>query len=235
MSLTNVTNATQSAAEQLTRAAADSIGDTVVANTPNGLAVLFTVILPTFFVRLWELATAPFHFPEMQWNIIPLTVTFILLEVYFFRNTDEELGWNTALANGLVLLFVGIDLTRHLFDHVSPVEVIKVLFASIKAGKGVSGLMVPLFLLTYGLVLVVVTFFHLLPKSIAYKLASHAPVNFVAYIAVAAVYSEKAGTPIPLDGYTILAGTALFTLILWVIFMIQRAPGIRAFQKLRGG
>jgi len=235
MAIENVTNATASAAESITRTAAEGVGDVIIANSPNMLVALFTVVLPTFFTRFWELASAPFRFPEVQWVVLPLLVTLILLEVYFFRNTDEELGWNTAVANGLVLLFIGIDLTRHLFDYVTPVQVFQTLTTVVKEGGEVGAFMVPLFLLGYGLVLVIVTFFHLLPKAVAYKLANHAPVNFLAYIAAIAVYSEKAGNPIALDAYTVFAATALFTLAMFIIFMVQRTPGIRAFQRLRGG
>lgn len=235
MSVDNITNATQGAAGELLRAAGDGVTSAVAANAPNGIVVLFTTILPTFFVRFWELASAPLRFPEVQWIVLPLLVTLILLEVYFFRNTDEELGWNTAVANGLVLLFIGIDLTRHLFDYVTPIQVFQTLATVAKEGGEVGVFMVPLFLLGYGLLLVIVTFFHLLPKTVAYKLANHAPINFLAYIAAIAVYSEKAGNPIALDGYTVFAATALFTIIMFLIFMVQRTPGIRAFQKLRGG
>lgn len=235
MAIDNVTNATASAAESLTRTAAEGIAGVAAANAPNGLVAFFTVVVPTLFTRLWELASAPFRFPEVQWIVLPLLVTLILLEVYFFRNTDEELGWNTAVANGLVLLFIGIDLTRHLFDYVTPSQVFATIVAAAKEGGEVGAFMVPLFLLLYGTVITVLSFFHLLPKAIAYKLANHAPVNFLAYVAAVAVYSEKAGNPVPLDAYTVAAATMLFTLVVFTIFMVQRTPGIRAFQRLRGG
>ena len=65
------------------------------------------------------------------------------------------MGWNSALANSLVLLFIGFDLMR---------EIIEGRLFSITGVKTTSVIMLVLF----SLVLVITNFYHWLPERIMY-------------------------------------------------------------------
>ena len=54
--------------------------------------------LPLVLHRMWELVAAPFRHPEMLWILFPLFLTLIVLEFYFDRHGDDELGWAAAVA-----------------------------------------------------------------------------------------------------------------------------------------
>jgi hypothetical protein len=235
MSLSNVTNATVSAGEQFIASAGASALEVTTSHTPQGVLSLFTVLIPTFAERVWQLVSAPFVFPDMQWTLIPLLMTFVAMEIYFFRNVDEELGWNTATTNALVLLFISVDLTRQLFPEQPPYVVATLLWKAVTTGESLGAFMVIVGIASFGLALALISFFHLLPKTVAYKIAGHGPVNFLAYVAIVVVYSAAEGNSVPLDGYMVFAATLLFAALLYAIFLTQRAPGIRVFQRLRGG
>jgi hypothetical protein len=179
------------------------------------------------FSRFWDLISAPFAHSHMQWIIFPLLLTFILTEFYFFRHTDEELGWNAALVNSLVLVFIAIDLTKTVFENKTPLEVLSLFGQSLTTGEYFSMFLVITFIGGLGFALAIINYFHLLPRKFAYLLSSHPPINFIAYFAIVQVYSEKAGDPVPLDMYTVIAATLLFTLVALAIFAVQRMIGTK--------
>lgn len=85
--------------------------------------------------RIWEIVQAPATHSDMIWIIAPIVIAFLLMSFYFGRYKKEELGWNTAFGNSMVLIFATVDLLRHqylegvLFDF----NVQNVLIAAIKS------------------------------------------------------------------------------------------------------
>ena len=67
--------------------------------------------------RFVDLLLAPAQFTQMLWMAVPLVLTIFLMELYFSRYSAEELGWNSAYGNALVLLFVTVDLFRYLYNN----------------------------------------------------------------------------------------------------------------------
>jgi hypothetical protein len=197
----------------------------VEVQTSNWFVSIFTTLIPSVASRFWDLVSAPFYHSHMQWIIIPLILTFLLTEFYFFRHTDEELGWNAALINSMVLVFVAIDLTKTVFDEAPPLEVARLFGTALTTGEHISMFLVIIFIGGLGLGLAVINYFHLLPRKIAYMLSSHPPINFIAYFAIVQVYSRKAGHPVPLDTYTVIAATLLFTILVAIIFALQKLLG----------
>jgi hypothetical protein len=122
-----------------------------------------------------------------------------------------------------------------LFDYASPGEVLKLFWETLQTGENIGAFSVVIFLALLGVAVTLLMFFHLLPKGIAYKLAGHVPVTFIAYTATVLVFSAKYGEAIPLDSATVIAVTLLCTIVLAIMFTIQRAPGLKAIQRLRGG
>ena len=165
------------------------------------LAVLITEI----FNRFIELAEAPLVYKEMLWIIIPLLLTMLLMELYFGRYKYEELGWNTAYGNALVLIFVAVDLFRWLYMndmltylHLKNVLAIAVVFE--------------------GILLTLINFLHLLPKEVAFGVSSKLPMNFIAYTAVILIYSN-----IPIDWITLAAS---------ILFLVAMAVFIKLVQLI---
>jgi hypothetical protein len=143
---------------------------------------------------------APMQVPNMLWMLLPLAATLILMEFYFGRYKDEELGWNTAFGNSLVLVFIAIDLFRHLFEP-SGLSITQFI-----ATTSDIKIIIPLWIIFMAIILMVVDFFHFLPKKVAYMISSPTYVNLIALLGIIIVYAPM----IPLEWTTILACVILF-------------------------
>ncbi|MBD3249893.1 hypothetical protein GF336_07640 [Candidatus Woesearchaeota archaeon] len=158
--------------------------------------------------RLVELIRAPVDHSELLWIVIPLAATLVLMELYFGRYKEEELGWNTAVGNSMILIFVAMDLFRHLWEHTIDPNILNILLTH------TTKTILILFLALGSLWLLIADFFHFLPKSIAFMLSSSIPIKVIAYVTIVLVY-----TNIPFDWGTLAASVALFA-ILFVIFKL---------------
>jgi len=145
----------------------------------------------------------------MIWISIPLLISLILIELYFGRYSTEELGWNSSLSNSMVLVFVGIDLFRRLLNKNLPhVEFPLTKFI-------ISGAVIII-----GLLLLYLSFYHKIPKNLAFALTSVIPVNLTAYLTVVIVYKN-----IPFDFITIISWIILIAGT-WLVFQV-----IHHFEK----
>jgi len=167
------------------------------------------VLIPTIWHRLVELLSAPSANPEMIWIITPLIVTLVLMTFYFGRYTMEELGWNTAVGNSIVLLFVTIDLLRYVFNLTTPGSIINYELHPIST-------IICLIVAAEAITLMFTSFFKALPKSVTFFLCAPLPVNLQAYIAISIVY-----TSITLDWYTLLAVIVLIIILYFAIKLLQ--------------
>ncbi len=147
----------------------------------------------TFWNRFIDLLDTPTHQPEMLWIVLPLLLIIVLMTVYFAKYRDEELGWNTALGNSFILIFVSVDLFRTIFSD----------------GRFMGAIILASILLLEGIVLLFVNFTHFLPKKIAYFLSAPLPINLTAYVFISIIYSKVA-----VDVYTIISALLLFALLL---------------------
>ncbi|MBT4446559.1 hypothetical protein HOA92_00745 [archaeon] len=143
--------------------------------------------------RFLDLLYAPLRHPSMVWIVVPLLIALTLMTIYFAKYKNEELGWNTALGNSLVLIFVSLNLFQHVY--VVGIQVATIILSSI--------------LLLLGIMLLFVNFTHYLPKRISYFISSPLPVNLIAYVAIAIVYSE-----VIVNVYTLAAGIFLLASLL---------------------
>lgn len=146
--------------------------------------------------RLLELMETPKHTPEMLWFLIPLIVTLFVIEFYFGRYRQEKLGWNTAIENNMVLLFVALDLLRHLFS--AETEIIQ--FNVRLTMAIVIGVISVLF--------IILEFFHAISEKFAFMISSHFVINLIAVFVVIIVYST-----VPIDIPTVVVVLALIALI----------------------
>lgn len=136
----------------------------------------------------------------MLWILTPLLLATLFMEFYFERYSQEELGWNTAFGNTLVLLFVSIDLIRHLHNN-----------ALISANPKFAIVIAVVFV---GTVVTLLDFFHALPKSLAFVVSSKLPINCLALAAVLFVY-----TTLPLD-FATYAALILLVIVLFVLIKL---------------
>ncbi|MEK6974411.1 MAG: hypothetical protein AABW41_04220 [Nanoarchaeota archaeon] len=160
-----------------------------------------------FFIETWnrflELVYAPVNHKEMFWILIPLLITLLMIEFYFGIYVEEQLGWNTAFANTLVLMFVGLDLGKRLYEN-------GLLFNDNLRTVIVAAVLIEAVLLAF------LDFFHALPERIAFKISSSLPINFIAISAILLVYA-----PIKIDYITISALILLAIIISIVIGILH--------------
>jgi hypothetical protein len=145
--------------------------------------------------RYLEILFSPAENPEMIWLLLPLVLSLLLIEFYFGRYKEEELGWNTAFGNSLVLIFVSIFLAKYMVET-------GLIF------EDSTRLIIVSIIVFLGILLTIIDFFHILPKKIAFEVSSKLPMNFLAYISIILVYTDRAH--IPLDITTSSAFILLF-------------------------
>lgn len=159
--------------------------------------------------RLTELVLAPLRNQEMLWAAVPLLAATLFITLYFGRHRKEELGWNTAFGNTMVFLFVAINLIREMYSSGGAGSWDNVLSNSLY-------LALALALACASLLLMFITYFHLLPKKVAFFLFSAPPINTTVYVAMAMVYAN-----VPPDYLTALAGLLFLACILVAEKMLQ--------------
>lgn len=135
-------------------------------------------------VRSLEIVYSPLTNPDMLWLLVPLILNLVLLEFYFSRHRHEELGWNTAYGNALVLIFIAVMLAKHLSEQ-GTIYTDQVKFAIV------------LIVILVGVSLTIIDYFHWLPKNVAFKISSKIPINYLALVAIVLVYTD-----LPVDSIT---------------------------------
>ena len=154
--------------------------------------------------RFIELVIAPYTYPEMLWIVIPLLLTMIVVTIYFGRYKYEELGWNSAFSNSLILIFISMDLIRRLYMEGT-------------LGYANFRNLLTLAVVFEGAVLLMISFFHLLPEKLAFNLYQNVPINIIAYAAVVLVYSD-----IIIDFFTILNIIILIIVLTYILDLVKK-------------
>ncbi|MFH1770474.1 MAG: hypothetical protein ABH828_02865 [archaeon] len=157
--------------------------------------------------RLMDLFILPFENKEMTWVIVPVVLTILIMQFYFFKNRNEELGWNTAIANSLVLMFIAADLFRFLYNK-------NLLSLSNPGSNDFSLTVLVSIVLVEGLLMFFMDFSHVWPKFMAFRFSSHLTINLMAYTAIVLVYGD-----IPINMFTIIAAIIFFILVNMFFFI----------------
>ena len=158
--------------------------------------------------RTLELVLAPVNNMDMLWLAIPLFIATLFMTMYFGRYKKEELGWNTAFGNTMVFLFVAVAIIREMYTQGGNT------FDAIFAGGLYSALAAGL--IGVGFLLMFFTYFHLLPKKLAFFLFSAPPINVSVYAVMSLVYANVAP-----DYITGLAAVVLLVFILVLARVLQ--------------
>ncbi len=144
----------------------------------------------------------PFTNEEVIWILAPLIITLILMELYFGRYRQEELGWNTAFGNSMVLIFISANLVHYIQRNDLWTDPIR------------AGIVITLLLV--GFVLTILDFFHILPEDFAFAVSSKFPISFLAFLSILFVYGN-----IPMDKFTIYGFIAIFILTYVLITLLH--------------
>ncbi|MBW6461465.1 MAG: hypothetical protein K0B07_00225 [DPANN group archaeon] len=132
--------------------------------------------LSAILSQIYFIISVPFFNSDILWTVFPLITTTIIIELYFGSHKEESLGWNSATANGLVLVYVGINIVKDLLD-------------SGAFNTDLLGSQIALGILGMGGLLVFVSFFHILPKEIAFFISSGLVVHYLAFLGVVFIYT----------------------------------------------
>jgi len=170
---------------------------------------VFSYFTKIIFPTIWSIISVPVNQSEMLWAIAPLLLALLFIEVYFGRWKNEKIGWNTAFANSIALLFVSINL-------------FSILWAQYSADLSTRVVLLPRFILLLvliiqSLLLMTLVYFHAMPKSVSFFLASPLTINLLAVISIVLIYSN-----LPLNIQTFTAALIVY-IALYLFFIILRA------------
>jgi len=218
------------AVENATLLANETLNQTsTVVSLPAPLEYALEVGAP----RIKDLLLAPAQHPDMLWTLAPMLIALVLMQIYFGRNKEETLGWNTAFGNSIALIFISASLLRQLYILSGDIEVVGFLNAALAFHE--PKVLIIVFLFGYGLFLALLSFFHWIPEKIAFFLMSGIAINSTAYVVIVLVNSDN----IPLDTHTLAAGVVVFLLVYAVSVILRsvipqsRLSRIRRLQRLR--
>jgi hypothetical protein len=169
----------------------------------NDVSILSQVL----YSRFLDLALAPLQNQNMLWAAVPLAIATLFITLYFGRNRREELGWNTAFGNTMVFLFVAISLIKEMYGQGGS-------WGGIFSNELYLALSIAL--ASASLMLMFITYFHLMPKRAAFFLFSAPPINVTVYVVMTIVYAN-----VPPDLATVAAGILLLITIILLTKIIQ--------------
>ncbi|MEW6748965.1 MAG: hypothetical protein AB1295_04630 [Candidatus Micrarchaeota archaeon] len=165
--------------------------------------------LEEVLARLSILVFAPLNDQHLLWAALPLVLATLFMTLYFGKYSKEELGWNTAFGNTMVFLFVSLNLIQRMFysDGVGSWDNVfsNTFYLSISSA-----------LVASAFFLMLITYYHLLPKRAAFFLFSAPPVNVSVYVLMTIIYAG-----VPADSITLVAAILLFALIFALLKAIQ--------------
>lgn len=183
------------------------------------MASEFEIIAGAVWNRFMDLLTAPSTEPDMLWFAVPLIFATLMMTLYYGRYRKEVLGWNTAFENTMIFLFISFDLFRQMYESIEPHSWMNIYNNPLY------------FLITLGLAAVsffsmILVYYHLLPKKIAFMLFAKLPINIALYVTMCIVYVNVAA-----DWITVGAGVLLFILVWMIVKLIQIVQGIAAKRQ----
>jgi hypothetical protein len=190
----------------------ESINRTVAQ--PESNPIIY--IRDTLFPRISDLITAPADNPDMIWTLAPMLIALTLMQIYFGRNKDEALGWNTAFGNSIALIFISISLLRSVFIEEGGGSISEFVFTGIHLNDIRILIIGAVFL--YGIFLSMLSFFHWLPEKLAFFIMNGISINVTAYVGIVLVNAIN----IPLDRHTLFTGLTMFVIV-YSISMIVRS------------
>lgn len=149
-----------------------------------------------------HILTAPFRNIDALWLIIPLFIMWFILEVYFAKYKKEELGWNTALANGITLGWLTLEGMRYIFS--THPENFWIRFAGNSA------------ILLYAVLIIYFSFTHIISPKMNFLLAAPTPVYFLGVFSVSWGYGTLEMS------WAVLVDLVILFIVISIFFAIFR-------------
>ena len=181
------------------------------------------VTLKIIWDRVIEIIKEPILHKEMLWVLLPLLVALFLIELYFAFYKEEELGWNTAVSNSLVLFFVGMNLCSFLYSPEAGKNMLIGVGPSVSPellGIALKKSIIAYFVIFESISLLILNFFHLLAKKFAFGISSGLILNYIGIVSIILVYSPN--TALLNELVTLPAILVLFVLMV-LFFLIIKA------------
>lgn len=187
----------------------------------------FMLVLSLLWEKIVDIIQQPIANTDMLWMLIPMIAALFLMELYFGRYKEEELGWNTAVSNSLVLFFVGMNLCYFLsinnmlvgLGEVSPAVFDMALKKSFIA----------YFIIIESIFLLVLNFFHLAAKRFAFGVSSGLILNFVGIMAIIFIYSTS---EVLLSEWITIPAILVIFIAMILFFLIIKALSPKAEEEL---
>lgn len=155
---------------------------------------------------------------EVLWVVFPLAIATIVMVTYFQKYKEERAGWNTYVANSLVLLFISVELLRHI-STLGPGGLLALASYPYK-------FLAIILVLVLGFVVFRLNFNHWLPERYAAIVNSPLTVNLLAYVLILYVYSEIGG------GFESIISLIALAIILLVALHLLRILVGRFFKHM---
>lgn len=148
------------------------------------------VVYDTVLQRFLDVLLFPHLHRDLIPSLIPVIVGLFVLEFYFGRYKQEELGWNTAVGNATMLVTTALTLIYQLELYLVPFS---------------GDALVAFSILGFGGLMLLLNFYHIWPKMIAFNISSAFTVYALVYMTMALTYSD-----IPIDSNTVAAAGLFF-------------------------
>ncbi|MDY6776799.1 MAG: hypothetical protein SVQ76_01695 [Candidatus Nanohaloarchaea archaeon] len=144
----------------------------------------------TAFDTYLSILRFPAEHPEFIPSLIPIFLGLVVIELYFGRYEFEELGWNSAVSNSVLIIATSLTL------------IVRLNLLGAPAG--------PRYGVAYGILLLgafilVMNFFHVWPPKVAFNVSSGFVTYVLVYLSIALVYE---GVPPTLN--TVAASAMVF-------------------------
>ena len=136
--------------------------------------VAIIVFIQTFIYTFLEFLYAPFLFPDMLWILLPVVLAIGLMELYFHKYPRLGIGHHHSLEGSIFLLFISIDLMRHIFT----------------VSYSMQKLVVASFIIAAWAVFGYMDFRHRLPRTFIFKHSSKFVIAYSSYIALVLIYTD---------------------------------------------
>ena len=162
---------------------------------------LFLFFKLQVFPRFIEMLSSPFTHPKTTWMIVPLLITIFFMQLYFGRWKNEKLGWNSAFANMIALLFITVGLLY----QISIMYDLKDFFAW---GTPMYKAIFVFFIILQIFLMMIFIFMHALPRGMSFFVSSPLTVYTIAFVAIVLVYGD-----IPIDLVTLVTFICLYIIV----------------------
>jgi len=153
---------------------------------------------------LGHIFKAPFVDLSALWVLTPLVLIWCILEIYFSTHKREELGWNTALGNGISIFWIAVQLMQFLFSNK---------FDAFTWPKFAA----VFFIMAYSMFISFISFRHSFSAKVTYAIASPTPVYYFAGISVLWAYGA-----LIISLWVLLDLLLLFGVVLGIVGLLRK-------------